>query len=596
MLNDIPIIFASAKPAEMEGQRDILRRLHKWTNKVANTELAHCVMLALCCESAVASSAMRTWLEQEYELYNAWADKTNAGIDARKKLAKALRNNTLDKDHALLIKHNDPQKIAEQQADRAKLLKEAVEDNEYWDNQKYNRVDALRSDANKYTRLVRYAYAYDKGDDGTHVSTKARLVDHLVRHFEGNGSASVHDIAAYVGQPGGKTRLLKAARGNGGGVNGNDGSEDILTPKMEAAMLQAYREYFEAAAQNVTPLGIANFGQPACATGDLVLMLARQDAANTAVLTSLPLDNSLLEKFSAVFNKVMPIAVKPEVLFLSRFMSFKTLIPAGKSTEYTKTGTAAGDKAKESRVVVIYRDTSHQLNLLLTSQYSQSTPLVVAKLKDGLNIQFSGPSQLSVTDLDVFAKRLSSNISRPLLAASSSMANGQFELSLTQSVRQDADGKPDVVTVAFTPLAQELVKPIAPDHRHTDNAMTIGYADVKAFYDDQLAGWKNKTSGGNADVTFDKTGMLYDYKGDNAYLVPGHGASGSSNQLKFRGLDLYNAFTGLLEQPAQTFDIQVDIGGLLKIIWDDEFATYELCIPTVDEHGLTTRRFDHARF
>jgi hypothetical protein len=585
------ITFAAVTPDQLTDQRQEVIVQHRNTRDAAYRAIAHCTILGLCCFGASAASLSTEWLLDQVDKYNAEVNAHNAVIDAaRKRATDYSRTGKFPEGDTLRIQHTDPVHKAEQEAAKEALLAEANKGDEYWDSQRRHPADNIREDANRYTGLVRFAYGYDKAEDAGSVSELARVVEYLVGEFQSVTFASIEGIVERIGECGGKSGILKKARGNGS----NDNNK--LLPHEEAAIFEAYRKKLAAAAASVPSQATANFNFPDNAEGDLVLVLGRKDAASTAILTPLSIDDSLLKNFTAAFNKAIQIKMAPEVEFLSRLLSFMQMIPAGKQSRHTVDGTLSGLKAKERRVVVAYLDAKAQLNFLLTAQYSDANPLLKATLRNTVKFNFFGPAQfIAGDDLKDFNDLLNDDINRFLVAVSSGMPDGTFTLSLNHSIKKDGSGNPYVASAAFLPLANELVKPIDADQRNTDNTMTLTYTNAKAFYDAELAAWKTKQRGGNAKLTFGNAGIEYGYSGKHTYHIPADNVTGSTNQLHFRGVDLHKAFRCLLELPCQAFSLEVDVDGLLKITCDDQYATYELYIPAASNDNYLSNRFKRAR-
>ena len=549
-------------------------------------------MLGLCCLGNAAVSGSQAWLSEQIDAYNSKIKRHNADVDAAKvRAVKFAQTKELSPDDALAIRHNDPDSQAQQSVEKEALREEGRQDDKYWAAQKRCPAESNRNGANKYTGLVRFAYGYDKADDASAVSELARVVEYLVTDFAQEASASVSDIVKRIDQLGGKSKILQLARGNAT----NDNSKPLSSDE-ETQLLNAYRTKLVLAAANITAKGVANFNLSDEAHGNLVLVIGRQGATDTALLTSLSLDNTLLQKFAAPLNKAIPIALAPQVDFLARFLAFLPMIPVGKLSSVTLDGTKSGLKAKERRVLVASLDPNNKLNLLLTAQYAKASPLVKATLKDLVQFNFSGPAQLVAgDDLRGIVERLDHEIDRYLVHSASATTNNVFTLALSHQSMKDTDGNPDVKQALFTPLADEHTKPMALKTYNSDYEAMLTHADLQAFYNVELVGWQAKTRGGTAELTFTTSDIVYNYEGKTVYTIRATGNTASTNTLHFRGLDLYHAFHNLLRLNCETYTLKMDIDGLLVVTCEDDFATYELALPAVADNVLSAACFTKLR-
>ena len=586
------INFAKIKPEGLCLQRDEVITQREATRKASNNAIAHCTMLGLCCLGNAAVSGSQAWLSAQIDAYNGEIKRHNANVEAAKlRAVKFAQTGELSPDDALAIRHNDPDSQAQQSEEKEALRQEGRQDDKYWAAQKRCPAESNRNGANTYTGLVRFAYGYDKADDASAVSELARVVEYLVTDFAQKTSASVADIVRRIDELGGKSKILKLARGNPADDDSKPSSSED-----EAAMLAAYRQKLVAAAKNMSAKSVAEGTLSNEAPGDLVLVLGRQGDTNTALLTSLSLDNTLLQKFAAPLNKVIPVALDPQADFLAGFLAFLPMIPTGKLSTVTLNGTRSGQKAKERRVLVVHLDQNGKLTFELTAQYASSTPLVKATLKETVNFAFSGPAQIiAADDLQCIVAQLNDDIVRYLVTGSSNTENNMFTLVVENPLIKDKNGISDIKQAAFSPLKNENTKPITVNPNKVDYTATLTHADLQAFYNAELVGWQDKTRGGTAELTFTVSGIVYNYDGKTAYTIRATGTTASANTLHFRGLDLYHAFHNLLRLNCRTYTLKMDIDGLLVVMCEDNFATYELALPAAADNVLSTAGFTRLR-
>lgn len=582
MSTNTPIDFAKIVPTKLSSLRQDVVKLHYNSRNAADQAIAHCTILGLSCFGTFASSASKAWMKDEIEKHNQDVKTHNDAVKADKKRARDYYNlGTLPPGDTLLLRHNHPDRQKEQEEQKAALLAEGAKDDEYWNLKERRPAAITREDANLLIPAVRYAFDFDKQDDDEAVSGTARVVEYLVNEFKDATAASVDDIVKRIKELGGKSAVLRLARGQKKNSDKPDTADEI------DEMMTAYRGVLNQAMRSVKAKASAQFNLPGNNVGELVLVVGRQDANDTAILASMSIDNALLRSVSPLLRNVVQIPVAPGIDFLSRMLAFSPLIEEGKDSAHKVNDLTAERAIKERRVLVVHRDATDQLHFMLTAQFASASALVKVTPKVELKLNFSGPAQF--VPGEQFAGLitwLGDDVSRTLISLSSETTNGQFALSLTHATKKDEKKKPVVKTATFTPVKAEAVKPLDAVVEFADYKMTLTRDDAQAFFDVELASWKDKASGGAAaEVTFDAAGLAYKFSTATPYHVAGQNASGDKIMLTLRSFDLCNAFEGLLALPCTAFNLEVDQNGLLKIACDDGLAAYEVFIPEADKRN-----------
>ena len=521
---------------------------------------AHAYLVWYFCESDFAEGDAKRWLEAEIQKRNNEIDNANAALDALKGRVKAQKAGKLNEELP------------------AEMLKEIGEHHDLdataWSKRVKGKVEA-RSDANSFTRIVKFVFGFDHPDDASHVSRYATVLRYISDHQVELGGLNVEAIV----------KLLKGAGGFEAVVNKQRGTSK---PKPDAKKrLDRLKDALSKAAVVTQLSHSAKYDR-----GGIVFLVGRKQGTNVDLLGEVA-----LTEFEAdhLLTKIDTDVIGDRddcVELIAQIFDLGEIVREGKETEITEDGTKAGKKLKEQRVVTVGADDTGAY-FLVSARYANASAVIKVRPVDGLDIGSVSPGHyLMLEHLDGrnIANRVEDPMDRLFLEF-----NVDARDPLVWSIQDTASETEAAMQYSWLDLIGQAHWPLSVRTYEPVYRVQMTAQNVAELYDAYLKNWADYSKQPQAvrkplKVSANGPTFGIGHEAFGAHSVDGQRDNGGLVELNFRPGDLVDLFDKLRRQNAPMFEFQADADGLLSVSWTDHLGKYEVYLPSVDKRGqLETR-------
>ena len=555
-------MFVGAPP-DANKLQDFLKQARtelKNSKDSAMKAAAHAYLVWHYSESDFAEDGAKRWLEAEIQKRNNEIDKANSDLEVLKNRVKA--------DKAGKLKDELPADVRREIEEHRDL------DATAWSKRVKGKVEA-RSDANSFTRIVKFVFGFDHPDDASNISRYATVLRYISDHQVELGGLNVEAIVTLLKDAGGFEAVVNKQRG--GPKPKQDGTKRLK--KLKEALSNA---------SAITQLAhIAKYDR-----AGIVFFVGRKQGANVDLLGEVALTEVEADQLLTKIDADLIGDRDNRIELIARMFDLGEIAREGKETDITDDGTKAGKKVKEQRVVSLGED-DDGVFFIVSARYAEASAVIKVRPVDDLDFgTVSSGRYLMLEHVDGrnFANMVEDQMDRLFL---------KFEVEardpLVWSVEDTASEMTAAKQYRWVDLIGQSHWPLSVRTYEPGYRVQLTAENVVDLYDGYLKNWGDYSKQPKAvrkplKVSANGPTFGIGHEAFGAHSADGKNENGGQVELNFRPGDLVDLFDKLRQQDAVVFDFQADADGLLSVSWKDHLGRYEVYLPSVDKRGqLETR-------
>lgn len=573
--------------------------LHR-SKESAMEAAAHCYIVWLGSRKGIAQSWLKDAITKKNEEVEAFNKAEKSAYDE----AKEYFAGKLAPDHIAMKKTKGEAERKQQEQKIAEFT--ALNNMTEKDRQKIRKVRVEgREGSSQFTVIVKYVFGFDKSSDATLVSRYTLALDWVHKAFEQMPPADHDAVVVAMREACGFESVIDAQRAV---VNAKEDETSGVDPKK--AMEAFLKDAGNALSLKSSKEALASFKLEATTTSNnAVLLLGHYVGGQVRVVGEATLSKDDVERALRNYGDSAVLPSNPHVEAINRILSVGAIVREGDATNFIKSGTTVGEKLKTSRAIVL-RNRDGRAQVVLSARYADASAVVYAYPKDMPDLL---PVDMTLYLRGESRRRLEKSMGNPaerrLLEIHSDVepkrADGKAaEADMTWVAEYRADvAKPGASMVQqywWYDLAGEERKPLDVDGFRSQLSVEVRMDDVNTMVGGALKGWRDSQNGKKASViielAFKGTEMTLRRDGVDHDVIDLGDPVPEAVVLSFLARDLNTLFSKLAEQPADSFRLSVDDGGMLSVSWSDEYCDYEVYQPSVTNDGrLQTKRLGFMR-
>lgn len=557
--------------ADVAAARDNFNR----SNQSAAMAAANVYLVWLDAFAPSARSDMRSWSEREIASIDAGIAQHNDAEKDLKKRVAGFRDNKL------------PEAVdANEAAELTKLSK--LTDAE-WEKRRKVKLAPTEDFGSKFLPAVKYALDLQFRSQSSLASRYAKVLEWVEDKFKG-APEDVGQIAAAINDAGGFDTVVSIAR------DVAPGGDDPKAVEARRITSEYLLEQTKAALKSAPAL--ASFPRSTIKVeGDLFAFVARTSGQNVEVLAPLTLSPQALEAGIAKIESNIVVATNPKTEFVWRVLSMMELVGEGEKTLHRVDGLQSGKMQKSTRELSLLPNEFAAFVAVISARYSEASVVVEARPSSTCGFaKVENDCLLLEGRLSAMAKDISSNAHCRVIDVVDDVASQQWNLENKALV---AKGVADATSIfKFGALSTQQQKPLHVSLFHSSAKTSVDLASIDRWYNGQLASFagtstpskkavKLEFSDGELHSHLDGQGMVW--LGDQRDNV------GQCSAL-FRPTDVEAIVAVIRAASPDRCDIDLDVGGLVRFGWEDQYGRYCISLPTTKSTGdLVARRVEQMR-
>lgn len=531
-----------------------------------NTDLAEAIGHAYEIHRLQPHARDKEWLDAQIT-------KWNAGIDAHNKVI------------------NDNDKLSEKDKKAQRRMKAEGRDG-----------------ASQFTALVKFLFKFDKPKHASQVSKYATVLDWVDRLFTDDkaGLGMFGNVRDKIVAAGGLTQVVKEQRDFASDKDANDLSQTEVTA-MEKAVINSGREALKA----LPPKASFDKGR-AIAHEGMFLLIGRQNGNKIEVADVADASADDIDHFITNRRGVNTAEVDEGLELIGRVLALGKLVKEGKSKIPVNRGAANGNSKRDiTRALTMRPTNAGHPELVVSAKRATASIVVHAIAKNGA---LTSPQQtvfMNTRDRRKFESLFADWQKRRLYdlafdteptTKDGEDAKSLLKMVVSNKVLKDASEKPKTEAFYWSDISQSAEKPLDRAETFQSNfSAKVSVLLLEHVFETVLNPWSNmgqEKKRANQIITIRLDGKTLSFISVEAEPVEIEVETGNEDvfALHFRASDLYEVFDQLRSQPAEAFTFNGDDTGMLQILWEDELANYDVCLPMVTSDGtLNHKHFDKIR-
>jgi len=577
--------------SEVEDLVEIARNCHNRSRDAGAEAVAQTYLLSL----HTTRGDCKMWFDAEIEKFNLIADTHNKDLNEKQERAKKFAEGKLVKNDHLNTEVSDEglAKVYEEERESLRVIHARTSG----ERAALKLFSAnMRDDSSPYMPIVRYVFNFNKLVHGAMVSRYCLVLEWVHSKFKDTPNLDVEMIKDAIAAAGSFDAVVEIQREAGKTTSEAQKDAEIIR--------KAIAEEAKGIALGKTPVATIEMQTEKTKDG-FVLLLGRVSDFGIAVLGEAETTENEIENAVSKFGKKVDVGDDRSMEFMGRVIDIANVI---KDKQEIMGGADGKQKISSDRMFSLRADNDGSPHLVVSVNHADSGPVFYAKPKDLdiLNID-KGPCVMFGSVRRRMEKELDDTIRRRFLTlkvntnpkqvdgspATSLISWALHNRALAKAQRTTADQR-----FYWSALSNIAAKPLDIDNFKPLFEFPLAQEEIHEIFLKLLKPWKGAKNSQKANRVF--TIKIEDQEmtlicGDADPLVMGSKVHCHEKiSMNFRIADLHALLDVLCKKHFRDYSLSGDPAGLMRLIWQDDYADYSFHQPTVGIDGkLQSRRVAH---
>jgi len=586
----------ATNPEQIDEQIRQARSCLNNSKDAAMEAAAHAYMIWLMTQKGDA----KKWLETSIKTRNDEIEAHNTLEKNDTKRAKDFVDGKLSKEDRLNQDPKDKDAKAEIETEKENLRKIHARTKKETADRQLVPIEA-REDANKFIKLVKFVFAFDRQSDSDVTTRYATVLSWIEANVAKGSPSEAAEIVSAMREAGGFEYVLRLQRDLT-----SLASEEAEDRKIVGEYLrdQAKKVFKEAAPK-------ASFEMEAKHAKDgVVLLIGRYTGGKVEIISEAELGDNDIERAITRFGDESDKPANPNCEFVSRALDLGEMIKEGQTTALTYSDGGSGDKIKVQRVITLRPGpTDGKSQLVISARHTEASPVIYATPKANSLGSTKQPLMLANEARKRIEREFDDAAKRRLLELSAiENPKGKNDKEIASPLawiatnRALADKNRDSALKQYywNDLANASSRPLDVDNFQPQFTQTIDIFDIRTIFEERLKAWgESKSSSKNQTdmrLVFDKDILKLVIHDEPDLDIKLKQAITGKFSMRFKPRDVFDLISHMKDQHAEHYVIMGDEAGLMRIKWDDDLGEYEVNLPTLGTDGrLQSRRVSPMR-
>jgi hypothetical protein len=454
-----------------------------------------------------------------------------------------------------------------------------------------------RDGTSEFTAMVKLIFKFDKPSHASQVNKYCNALEWAHREFaDGKVDLGIHgDIRDRIVAAGGVTRVSELHRKRQ--IEETSNATSVQDEKeIKKAVIETGRSSLKA-----LPIAATIAKGSAVSHDGLFLLLGRQNGADIEVVEVANAEADDIDRLVRQRRGVNKTDVDEGLELIGRVLDIGKIVKEGKSTITLNSGSSQGGHGTDiNRNLTLRATDAGQPELIVSANRTTASIVVRAVSKNGALATPPATVYLKTEDRKEFEKMFSDWQRRRLydlkftkspMTQAGTAAKSPLMTEAISKVLKDENEKPRSTSFYWPELDKLTQKPLDLAASFQSNfSAEVSVLQLEHLFEAFLVEWGNmsqekKRKDQVLEMRLD--GVKLELSSNEAKEVEIDVDTGNTGTfiLPFKVSDLYAVFDQLRKQPTETFTFVGDDTGMLKIVWEDELANYDVCLPTVMDGG-----------
>ena len=449
-----------------------------------------------------------------------------------------------------------------------------------------------RDGTSEFTAMVKFIFKFDKPSHASQVNKYCNALEWAHRDFAGGAvGLGIHgDIRDSIVAAGGVTRVAELQR-KFFSDEANNATNVQDEKKIKKAVIETGRDSLKA-----LPVAATIAKGSAVAHDGLLLLLGRLNGTDIEVVEVANAEADDIERLVRQRRGVNKTDVDEGLELIGRVLDIGKIVKEGKST-ITLKGSHGTDI---NRNLTLRATDADQPELIVSANRTTSSIVVHAVSKNGALVTPPATVYLKTEDRKEFENMFSDWQRRRLydlkftkspMTQAGTAAKSPLMTEAISKVLKDENDQPRTTSFFWPELAKLNQKPLDLAATFQSNfSAEVSTLQLEHLFEAFLVEWdsmsqEKKRKDQVLEMRLDGVKLQLSSEEAKEVEIDVVTANTDTFTLPFKVSDLYAVFDQLRKQPTETFTFIGDDTGMLKIVWEDELADYDVCLPTIMEGG-----------
>lgn len=528
----------------------------------------------------------KDWMMGEIAKRNEEIKNHNEDLKKDRKYAEDYMNGKLSADEWI----NQPGKNKEEKdeiaAERKRLTALAKRDAKEWDRLKLVPIEK-REGASQFTEIVKCVFEFDKSAHASLVNRFCLALEWVHDAFGGKVVETIDEIVDRIEEGGGFEIIVEDQRL----IRNKD---DVLSEDREIIAERNYADT-KAALKGSSPLASVNL-EARYEQDGLVLMVARYEGGQAHVVAELPAGEGEFKRLISRYEDPALLPVADTTEFIARVMELGGLVSDGEGS--------SEDNAKTERLILTNMKDGKP-ELIVSASKADAAAIVKVQPRESIDL---GITEDRLYLKSVWRKELEKKVSsyerrrlidfsydlQPKQKDGKTPAEAPMAWIACNGALKDAGRSSANQQFYWYPIAKLESRPLEPSYFEPTVRFYLKAEEVRAIYRGPLKAWEESKDSAKTSkaVTLKNEGeSLHVTIQDGGSVTVGvDKAEGQTTVVRFRPRELANLFSMLSRQHGSDYRFEIDDTGLLMVAWADQFAAYQVYLPTATKDGRMESR------